>query len=250
MLKEKDRGPLVMQLQELLVQRGYPVAITGVFDRGTRKQVELFQAQHLDQHGQPLVVDGRVGPLTMWSLTHEEPAVTQPAAIDFEEEPPPGGSAVGRAALTAAMGEISAGAREIGGDDRGPFVAKYLAAVGLPEGNDWCAAFACWCFDQAAAQTGNALQFETTPGARALLREFRRLGWSKKPTERYVPEPGDLVFWWRVSVDDWRGHVGLVHQVKDGMLYTIEGNKSTRVAGFSYVLSRMEKLLGFGHYGG
>jgi hypothetical protein len=48
-------------------------------------------------------------------------------------------------------------------------------------------------------------------------------------------------------LDGWQGHVGLVHQVKDGMLYTIEGNRSPRVQGFSYVLSRMDKLLGFGH---
>jgi hypothetical protein len=31
------------------------------------------------------------------------------------------------------------------------------------------------------------------------------------------------------------------------MLYTIEGNRSPRVQGFSYVFSRMEKLLGYGH---
>ena len=50
---------------------------------------------------------------------------------------------------------------------------------------------------------------------------------------------GDLIF--------WKGHVAIVHQVRDGMLYTIEGNRSPRVQGFSYVLTRMEKLLGFGH---
>ena len=36
-------------------------------------------------------------------------------------------------------------------------------------------------------------------------------------------------------------------QVTDSMLYTIEGNRSPRVQGFSYVLSRMDQLLGFGH---
>jgi hypothetical protein len=55
------------------------------------------------------------------------------------------------------------------------------------------------------------------------------------------------VFWWRVQLQGWQGHVGLVYQLKDGMLYTIEGNKSPRVQGFSYVLGRMEKLLGYGH---
>ena len=43
-----------------------------------------------------------------------------------------------------------------------------------------------------------------------------------------------------------KGHVGLVHQLRDGFLYTIEGNKSPKVHGFSYVFSRMDKLLGFG----
>ena len=35
-------------------------------------------------------------------------------------------------------------------------------------------------------------------------------------------------------------------QLRDGFLYTIEGNKSPKVQGFSYVFSRMDKLLGFG----
>ncbi|HBH87594.1 MAG TPA: peptidoglycan-binding protein, partial [Syntrophaceae bacterium] len=63
----------------------------------------------------------------------------------------------------------------------------------------------------------------------------------------YEPKPGDIVVWWREKLEGWQGHVGLVHQLKNGMLYTIEGNKSTRVQGFSYVFSRMEKLLGYGH---
>ncbi len=53
--------------------------------------------------------------------------------------------------------------------------------------------------------------------------------------------------WWRERLQGWRGHVGLVYLLRDGMLYTIEGNKSSRVQGFSYVLGRMERLLGFGH---
>lgn len=48
-----------------------------------------------------------------------------------------------------------------------------------------------------------------------------------------------------MKADGWQGHIGLVHQLKDGMLYTIEGNKISRVQGFSYVFSRMDRLLGF-----
>jgi hypothetical protein len=35
--------------------------------------------------------------------------------------------------------------------------------------------------------------------------------------------------------------------LRDGILYTIEANRSSRVQGFSYVFSRVERLLGFGH---
>lgn len=79
------------------------------------------------------------------------------------------------------------------------------------------------------------------------MRQMNTLGWTHEPGSVYAPEPGDLVFWWRVRADGWKGHVGLVHQLLDGILYTIEGNKSPKVAGFSYVFGRMDKLLGFGH---
>jgi hypothetical protein len=80
-----------------------------------------------------------------------------------------------------------------------------------------------------------------------MLKKFRDRGWAHQPQSGYEPKPGDIVVWWREKLAGWRGHVGLVHQVRDGMVYTIEGNKSPRVQGFSYVLSRIEKLLGFGH---
>jgi len=38
-----------------------------------------------------------------------------------------------------------------------------------------------------------------------------------------------------------------VHSLKDGMPYAIEGNRSPQAQGFSYVMSRKEKLPGFGH---
>jgi hypothetical protein len=50
-----------------------------------------------------------------------------------------------------------------------------------------------------------------------------------------------------VRADGWQGHVGLVHQLRDSLLCTLEGNKSSKVQGFSCVFSRVEKLLGFGH---
>ena len=46
----------------------------------------------------------------------------------------------------------------------------------------------------------------------------------------YIPRPGDLViydwdgYWWKYPTSNYGDHVGIVRYVKDGKLYTIEGN--------------------------
>jgi hypothetical protein len=227
-----------------------PVAVDGDFGRKTWEAVRAFQAQNLDAHGQPLVVDGKVGPLTWWSLTHPRP---EPAVgpIDFARMPSKsaGGGALARKALSHAIAELNRGAGERGGNNRGPDVRRYLAPAGLSEPNNWCAAFVSWCYLQACNGAQERMPFDYTAGARALLNQFRRKAQAHLPGVDYAPMPGDVVVWWRVKADGWQGHAGLVHQVRDGRLYTIEGNHSSRVAGFDYVLGRVDKLLGFGHIG-
>jgi hypothetical protein len=248
-LEQGKQGPEVTELQQLLTERGYPVQAIGIFGPKTYRAVRAFQSQNLDQHGQPLGVDGKVGPLTWWSLNNPKPVILTPSVIDYKTLPPPeaGGSIWGRAALDATIGELNAGAGEIGGNNRGIWVQKYLEPAGLPERNPWCASFVSWCFLQASGGDKDAMPFTYCPGARKLLEEFKANGWAYAPNSGYEPQPGDIVVWWREKLAGWKGHVGFVHQVKDGMLYTIEGDKSPNVQGFSYVFSRIEMLLGFGH---
>lgn len=63
-LKKGAQEAMVTELQQGLLQRGYPLTLTGLFDNSTLRAVRAFQSQNLDQHGQPLMVDGIVGPLT------------------------------------------------------------------------------------------------------------------------------------------------------------------------------------------
>jgi hypothetical protein len=245
--RKGDRGAQVRQLQTLLAQRGYAADINGTFDTKTWQATRAFQTQNLDQHGQPLVVDGVAGPLTWWSLQHPKPFIRTPSAVDYAKLPASGGSRRGRGAPAAADGAQKAKDPQIGGDNRGPFVRKYLAPAGLDEGLSWCAGFVSWCFMQASGGDKAAMPFSYVASARSLLAEFKQQGWSSAPGSGYEPVPGDVVVWWRVSLAGWLGHTGLVHSVQDGMLYTIEGNHSPRVQGFSYVQSRMDKLLGYGH---
>jgi hypothetical protein len=243
-LRIGDRGDDVAALEGQLTKRGYPVEVDGIFGSRTYDSVRAFQSQHVDRNGGPLYVDGVVGPVTWWSLTHPKPRIETQSAIDFKQMPPGhrGGGSCGREALAAAIGEINAGAREIGGNNRGPWVRKYLNGLG-PQGRAWAAGFVSWCY----AQCTGGIPFTYSINARDIYKEFRRNGWAHEPSTGYIPQPGDLVVWWRLRLDEWQGHAGLVYEAKDGFLYTIEGNKSPRVQGFSYVESRVVRLLGFGH---
>ncbi|HEX2882147.1 MAG TPA: peptidoglycan-binding protein [Polyangiaceae bacterium] len=242
-LKLSSKGPDVVELQKKLKARGFPLEIDGKFGTNTRNAVRAFQSQNLDQNGQPLLIDGSVGELTWWSLTHAKPSIVVPSAVDFTVPPSKsaGGTSRGRAALEVAIGELKAGAGEVGGNNKGPFVKKYLNGK-APEGSNWCAGFVSHCFAQGKAP----LPLEYSVGGRAILGQLSKKGWAHKPNSGYQPEPGDIVVWWREKADGWMGHIGLVYQLQNGMLYTIEGNKSAKVQGFSYVFTRMEQLLGFG----
>jgi hypothetical protein len=245
LLKKGDTGEEVKTIQQLLMEKGFLTneEVNGVFNHETYLAVRAFQAQNLDRHGEPLSVDGKVGGLTWWSLHNPKPDIQPNNLVDFQQMPAPdlGGSIVGRAALQAAINELKEDAGEVGGNNCGPFVKRYLNGI-LPEGNPWCAGFVSYCF----AQAPSGIRFKYTLGARDILQQFKKRGWAKEPGSNYSPQPGDIVVWWREKLGGSKGHVGIVHHLRDGFLYTIEGNKSPRVQGFKYVFGRMDKVLGFG----
>lgn len=239
-LRQGSRGSSVLGLTRLLKKRGHLDATGSVFDRTVRAAVEEFQARHVDPTGHPLVVDGVVGPLTWWALENEVEVLAPAGVVDFATMPGRGGSRRGRAALATAIAEMNAGAREVGENNAGRFVKKYLGGIVPPPAN-WCAAFVSWCF----SQHDDGIPFRYSLGARDIRFQFKEKGWLVDDE----PQPGDIVVWWRGQPDGWKGHIGLVHHCADGMVYTIEGNKGSypaRVRGFDYVLGRIDRLLGFG----
>lgn len=247
LLKKGATGASVKELQETLRELDYNVTVDGDFGNETYRAIRAFQASHLDKHGVPLAVDGAVGSITWWALKNPRITVST-GIIDYNTMPPAsmGGSVLGRAALQIAINELSAGAREIGGNNMGPFVKKYLAPAGLPEGYSWCAGFMSWCFLKAAGGDKKAMGFNYSAGARNIFDQLRKKGKTFSGTsDALSPQPGDLVVWWRVSLPSYNGHIGIVHHVDDGFLYTIEGNKAANVAGFSYVKTRMDRFLGY-----
>lgn len=125
--------------------------------------------------------------------------------------------------LRVARGEI--GVHESGGNNCGPRVKEYLAAVGLPQGNPWCAAFVAWCFQRAGLErwpaTGDTWAIETWARQQKVL--------------NVVPEPGDVFLLlgsdgkpihtgFVTSVAGGRDHTAFLTSVPYGRIGTTEGN--------------------------
>jgi hypothetical protein len=129
-----------------------------------------------------------------------------------------GGSAIGREALQVAMTQI--GVRESGGRNRGPKVNEYLRYSSLEPGNEWCNAFVIWCF----SRTSNPNAFKPAATSAALEEWFVKRGSLHKPSDGYVPKPGD-VFIARFPRD------GKLTAVHSGFVYSSDGRTFSTVEG-------------------
>jgi hypothetical protein len=114
------------------------------------------------------------------------------------------------------------------------------------DGNSWCAGFVSYCF----SHSGVAMPFRYSVGAQDILGQFKKKGWVYAASATNPPEPGDIIVFTRATKKEpWLGHIGLVHGYADGIVTTIEGNRGpfpSMVSSFTYVLGRIENLLGFG----
>jgi len=262
-VRKGSKGQAVAAATSALVKLGYLESPTDVFGVTEAKAVRLFQARNIGPNGRPLTVDGIVGPLTWWSLTTAD----QSTAFARSGQPSEGllveemevlrkSGTLPDTALLFAYEELMSGAREIGGNNRGKFVAKYhrVSEDKLTNKWAWCAAYTSWCWKQAATQLGVGMPFRYSGGARAIMNGTisRESEWEyHRGLDGYTPVRGDLVFWWRDNPSSWKGHVGIVASCEDGVVRVIEGNRGrypSYVKIYSYTLESMSRLLGFSHY--
>ena len=159
--------------------------------------------------------------------------------------------------LEVAIEEIEAGAGEIGENNSGPWVEKYLNGIVESPAN-WCCGFICWCINEAFGILRNYAKLnvlekwpwipEYTLSARNLFRQFIARDAIREGDE--IPEPGDLIFFWRESPASWLGHVGIVEKVNGFELLTIQGNTGnfpSKVKRIKYQnWKTIKTLLGFG----
>lgn len=130
-----------------------------------------------------------------------------------------------RAELAAAQLHI----REVGGNNQGPWVKKFLAEVGLPAGYAWCDAFQSY---EEHAAAGRKLPIESASVAQTFA-EAQKLGWVVSR-----PLRGDLVLYDFDGDGQANDHIGIVVKVihlpsTKGKLFgsfviqTVEGNTSS-----------------------
>lgn len=127
------------------------------------------------------------------------------------------------------------------------YIGNYADHPGWNQYTPWCACFLSWAADQKKASIdGDPPRFANVDTG---MEGFQKSGKWRSPNDaNNKPIPGDYVFF------DWDGdrdpdHVGAVLCVKDGFLYTIEGNSGGRVAVNRYPLSNSsvdKRIMGYG----
>lgn len=146
------------------------------------------------------------------------------------------------------------------GDQRADIIGVALTQVGNTNSKhkyrkddaSWCASFVVWCARQANIDASviknsgcaNADNFGVTYKGRSA---------DRSKTIEYTPQSGDLIiFDWsddgyntKTPASSHGDHVGIVQEVKDGYVYTIEGNNSNQVAQKKYPLTS-EEIKGYG----
>lgn len=129
------------------------------------------------------------------------------------------------------------------------YIGDYAKNPGWNQYTPWCACFLSWAADQKKASINGALpRFAKVDEGMEKFKDGSYGQWHEPNDEKNKPIPGDYVFF------DWDGdsdpdHVGAVLCVKDGYLYTIEGNSGGKVAVNRYPLSNPSadpRIMGYG----
>lgn len=183
------------------------------FDAATKRAVQLFQMRNTDAQGQPLVVDGKVGPITWAELFETDPVpILLPKAGLLTE------------VLRVARLEIGV-REEPRNSNLGPRVEEYQALTGT-RGKAWCVSFVYWCFNEAAKNVGVPNPMFKTAGVLKHWEECTKVGGKRLTASDAAANPKSIKPGMIFVVDYGKGlgHSGLVEAVDGAFLKTLEGN--------------------------
>lgn len=205
------RGQKVRLIQGLLCLHGFHTPIDGRFDFATDEAVRQFQ------ESKNLTVDGVVKAITFTELILPMRNAVEPISPD--------GGSLGEMVKAYAEQHLKEHPREIGGQNRGPWVNLYMNGHEGPSW-PWCAGFVSFTLKQACQSLDERLPFKTSFSCDLLATSAKEKEIFASETEvrNGVKDvkPGSL-FLVRRSPTDWI-HTGIVVEVKSNCFLTIEGN--------------------------
>jgi putative peptidoglycan binding protein len=205
-----DTQGQVRLMQEWLCLQEQHIKIDGDFGPATEAALKGWQTQqHLPASG---VVDG---------ATFDRLVAPMRAALAPLE---PQGRSLGQLVVAYAQQHLQQHPREIGGQNKGPWVRLYMDGH-EGEAWAWCAGFACFCLKQACRSLGVSLPIVPSFSCDALAASAKERGiFLQEPsvTDRTKITPGDFFLVRRTSTD-WI-HTGIVVHAEREIYQTIEGN--------------------------
>ncbi len=222
-LHRGSAGPDIRRLQDRLAAVGARTLGNGLFDDVTELAVALFQARAAGADGEPLEIDGVVGPLT-WCALFGPASVPPPAP----PSPTPGaGETYRQTLLDVAHSQVGVMEQPLGSNG-GPQVDQYLASVGRLPGLPWCMSFVYWAHAQATLRVhGSINRVPKTAGVQdgwirsQHLPEITIVPRVRAIADPMLVQPGMVFF---LNLGGSNGHCGIVMGAAGGLLTTIEGN--------------------------
>jgi len=216
------KGNKVQLIQEWLSLNGIGVVPDRDFGAATDLAVREFQRKvRLDD-------DGIVGQDTFAALV-------RPMQSVLEELPPV--QVLGHMVAAYAKLHLKSSPREIGGQNKGPWVRLYMDGK---EGENWpwCAGFACFVLKQACRTMGVPLPITTSVSCDSLAASAKEKGlfMAGAGLDRQKVRPG-MFFLNRRTPTDWT-HVGIVIKTDKDVFMTIEGNTNDEGSREGYEVCR------------
>lgn len=209
-LQRGASGQAVKRVQEWLNLRGHGTAIDGKFGPATEAALKQFESAQ--RRNPPIgIVDAQLFA-----------ALTEPLRDALRQPALTAGLRFSNAVWLIAMQHLKLHPREIGGENRGPWVRLYM------QGNEgvawpWCAGFVTFVMQQAAALCNCTTPIKGSFSCDLLATQAIAAG-----RLQHSPPPDDeaggcWLFLVRKSAGDW-SHTGFAFDFHDGAFASIEGN--------------------------
>jgi len=223
------KGAHVKRIQEWLTLRGYGVALDGDFGPATERALAMFCA---------------AGAAASWNGVADEIVVNalERPMLDAVADVRPVPDDLRSAVCDVAAQHLREHPREVGGQNRGPWVRLYMDGR---EGKDWkwCAGFVWYVLAQAAKQLGVPMPLKPSYSCSTFV-ERNRGGRFLPGESPQLVRRGDVFFVRRAGDDAGYQHTGIVVDVQPDHVVTIEGNTNDEGSREGYEVCRRVRAYG------